>query len=66
LTVLPSGTLRNTRSGAMPSSGLPSGGSRQTWSSSSHVRRQPSADSRSWRSRPGRRCQCTSTGCEFL
>jgi hypothetical protein len=29
----------------MPSSGLPAGGSRQTWSSSSNVRRQPSADS---------------------
>ena len=29
LTVLPAGTLRNTRPGAMPSSGLPSGGSRQ-------------------------------------
>ena len=29
----------------MPSSGLPPGGSRQTCSSSCHVRRQPSADS---------------------
>jgi hypothetical protein len=41
---LASGTLRNIRSGTMPSSRLPSGGSRQTWSSSSHVWRQPSAD----------------------
>jgi hypothetical protein len=39
------GALRKIRSGAMPSSGLPSDGSRQTWSSSSHVRRQPSAAS---------------------
>lgn len=38
-----SGTFRNSRSGTMPSSGLPSGGSRMTSSSSSNVR-QPSAD----------------------
>src|SRR5450755_3479194 len=39
-----SGTRRNSKSGTIPSSGLPAGGSSAIWSSSSNVRRQPSAD----------------------